>query len=211
MSIISSQDGVVLLTDQDRFSEKYSDLIGNCVMMCHDPISLVFCCKSVRLLRLNTGLSGCTGSIKKRRYKNLELQMMLPIVERIKHFLAEHKAIKFAYLFGSYARGDMGPLSDIDLAVYLDNRFDLFTCRLRLIEKLDGDLKGKPFDLVILNNAPLVFRYEVIREGIVLKEDKPKRVQFEVHVLRDYLDTEHLRLLHRASLKKSFLRDHHCG
>lgn len=40
---------------------------------------------------------------------------------RIATYFAANNAIKFAYLFGSCARGQSGPLSDIDLAIYLDN------------------------------------------------------------------------------------------
>lgn len=44
--------------------------------------------------------------------------------------------VKFAYIFGSRARGDAGPLSDVDVAVFLDGRVEPFDCRLRLMEKL---------------------------------------------------------------------------
>jgi hypothetical protein len=57
----------------------------------------------------------------------------------------------------------------------------------------------------------LVLQYEVIREGKVLKEDKPKRVQFETYALREYLDTDQLRSIHISSLKRSFSKEHRLG
>jgi predicted nucleotidyltransferase len=62
-----------------------------------------------------------------------------------------------------------GPLSDIDLAIYVDNQLDLFSIRLRLLDELSRLLKDHPFDLIILNTAPLMLQYESIRQGIVLK------------------------------------------
>ena len=36
----------------------------------------------------------------------------------ISSLLAQNSHVKFAYLFGSCARGDVGPLSDIDIASF---------------------------------------------------------------------------------------------
>ena len=56
--------------------------------------------------------------------------------------------IRHAALFGSIARGDAEPDSDIDLAVELDPaaRIDLFT--LSALERRLADLLGRPVDLV---------------------------------------------------------------
>jgi hypothetical protein len=129
----------------------------------------------------------------------------------ITQYLKNNGAIKFAYLFGSCARDAAGPLSDIDLAVYLDKRFDHFSARLQFMEELDRLLKGHPLDLVILNNAPLILQYEVIRESIIMKENKKRRIPFETGVLREYLDTEPLRAVHRQKLKESFSKEHKLG
>jgi uncharacterized protein len=134
-----------------------------------------------------------------------------PLPDIIKHSLENNRAVKFAYLFGSHARGNTGPVSDIDLAVYLDNRFDFFSFRLHFLEELSRQLKGQSCDLVVLNSTSLVLQYEVLRDGKVLKEDKLKRVQFETRVLRDYLDTEPIRSAHLSSLKRSFLKEHCLG
>jgi predicted nucleotidyltransferase len=101
--------------------------------------------------------------------------------------------VKFAYLFGSMASGKAGPLSDLDLAIYLDRRLDSFKYRLQLMERLARLLKSEKFDLVVLNSAPVVLKYEVVKNGIILKDDRPKRVMFETAVLQEYLDTAYLR------------------
>jgi uncharacterized protein len=127
-------------------------------------------------------------------------------VEAVRSFLAEERKVKFAYLFGSLARGDSGPLSDIDLAVYLDGRLDFFTWRLKLMEALAKVLKTEKFDLVVLNNSPIVLTHEVIKDGIVLKDDRPRRVIFESRALRDYLDTAYLREVQRGYLREQIKR-----
>jgi hypothetical protein len=99
----------------------------------------------------------------------------------------------FAYLFGSHARSAAGVLSDIDVAVYLDKGEDVFRCRLRLTETIMKAIKSEDVDVVVLNNATPLLRYEAVKNGIVIKEDVEKRHQFEVETLRDYLDTAHLR------------------
>jgi len=129
----------------------------------------------------------------------------------IRQYLQNNESIKFAYLFGSYANSMEGPLSDIDLAVYVDKRLDFFSIRLRLLDELSRLLKDHPFDLIILNTAPLTLQYEIIRQGIVLKENKNRRVPFETAVLRRYLDTEPIRLLHMQKLKQSFAKERERG
>jgi uncharacterized protein len=133
------------------------------------------------------------------------------LLDVIKHFFTNSRAVKFAYLFGSHSRGNAGPLSDVDLAIYLDNRMNLFSARLALLEDLGRQLKGQSCDLVVLNDAPLVLRYEIIRDGKVLKENKSRRIEFETRVLREYLDTEAIRSVHLSALKRSFQKEHHLG
>ena len=129
-------------------------------------------------------------------------------IDTIRHCLLETMAVKFAYLFGSQARQNTGPLSDVDIAVYIDKRHSPFSFRLLFQEKIDRLLKGKQScDLVILNNAALTLQYEIIKDGKILKENKPKRIQFETDVLRKYLDMDQMRSVYMSALKRSFLKE----
>ena len=121
---------------------------------------------------------------------------------KISSLLAQNSDVKFAYLFGSCARGDVGPLSDVDIAVFLDGRVSPFDFRLRLAAELAQALGSEHFDLVTLNDAPLLLKYEVVRGGRVIKEDKNKRVAFETRTLSEYLDTACLRRTQRTYLKE---------
>lgn len=86
---------------------------------------------------------------------------LTPIIE----FLEKQKCVKFAYLFGSHASGQAGPLSDVDVAVYLDRRVKPWAYRLKLMEKLSKLLKRDDLDLVVLNQAPPLLGYEIIKFG----------------------------------------------
>lgn len=129
----------------------------------------------------------------------------------LQRFLASDRKIKFAYLFGSFARDDTGPLSDVDVAVYLDEKVDLFRYKLKLIEALAAVLKSDNFDLIILNDATAVLKYEVIRNGMILKDDRARRVIFEKEVLYDYLDTAYLRHIQRFYVKRKLSKGEYFG
>ena len=124
-------------------------------------------------------------------------------LQKLKDFLAAQAPIRFAYLFGSYAMGRANAMSDVDVAVYLDDSQDFFTMRLKLMEQIHRHV-GDHIDLVVLNDSSVVLQYEVIRHDKVLKDNKQLRVEFETTVLREYLDSEPLREVHREELKKSF-------
>lgn len=72
------------------------------------------------------------------------------------------------YLFGSRARGEAGPRSDYDLAVWADPPLDLATVA-RLREELEQVNILQHVDLVELSWAPGL-RETVEREGVVLGE-----------------------------------------
>jgi len=88
----------------------------------------------------------------------------------------------------------------------LDGRLNCFTTRLHLMEALAKKLASERFDLVVLNQAPVVLQFEVIKHGIVLKEDKSRRITFETQVLRAYLDYGYLRQVQHEALKQGLRR-----
>jgi hypothetical protein len=116
-------------------------------------------------------------------------------VNEIRAFLQEQKHVKVAYLFGSRAKGRVGPLSDFDIAILLDrhlNKQESFNYRLSLLNDLSSILKTRKLDVVIMNNAPLLLNYNIIKKGKVLYcRDELARVRFETYVLSRYLDRKY--------------------
>ena len=126
-------------------------------------------------------------------------------MQDLKRLLQAENAVRFAYLFGSRARGAAAPHSDFDVAVFVAEGTDAFAFRAQLLERINRALRTDRVDLIVLNEAPTVLRHRVIRDGVILKDDRTARVGFEARALRDYLDTAHLRKVYARGLKRRFL------
>ena len=111
---------------------------------------------------------------------------------RVVEFLNKQKRVELAYLFGSVAEGKEGKLSDVDLAVFLDeslSKLERFNLQLKLISELTGILKTDRIDLVIMNDALLTLNYEIIKANHpLLVRDEGQKIDFEHRILSCYLD-----------------------
>jgi predicted nucleotidyltransferase len=97
-----------------------------------------------------------------------------------------------AYLFGSHVSGRAGPASDRDIAVLLDpklTRQERGHWRLKFIGQMIDAYRSDAIDLVVLNDAPLLLRFEVIRvRHILYNRDDEARVAFEVRTMQEWFD-----------------------
>jgi predicted nucleotidyltransferase len=99
-----------------------------------------------------------------------------------------------AYLYGSHARSTEGPLSDIDVAVLLDDGADFDQRQLALIASLGQAIGSSAIDVLILNRAPVAVGYRVLRDGVlVLSRDDRARIDHWVRTVDRYLDMEPFR------------------
>lgn len=103
-----------------------------------------------------------------------------------------------AYLFGSQAAGTAGPLSDVDIAVWVrpealreDSELEL---RLRLASAAAEVLGTEEVQVAILNYAPPLLKHRALAGGVLLVDRDPGlRIRLTVGALLDYLDTRPLR------------------
>lgn len=111
-----------------------------------------------------------------------------------------------AMLIGSQARGNPGPLSDVDVAVWHDPGLDppsAFRLQLELAAAAGHALGTGEVDLVMLNRAPPLLRHRAIRDARLLVERDPvARVRLDARALLDYLDTKPLRAEMSRGLRK---------
>ena len=122
--------------------------------------------------------------------------------------LRSRPEVLLAYLFGSAAQGRTHSLSDVDIAVLVDEvQFRELDGRTpwgyqaSLSAELAGILQRDDVDLVLLHGAPPLLKHQVVRFGRVLfSRDEEIRVDFEVRVHQEYLDTKHLREIQQAYL-----------
>jgi uncharacterized protein len=116
-----------------------------------------------------------------------------------------------AMLIGSQARGEAGPLSDVDIAVWHEPEMDRkqsWDLQLALIGAAQDALKTNEVDLVMLNQAPPLLQHRAIRDAVRLVErDRDQRVRFETRALLNYFDTQPLRDELRRGLKHRIQED----
>jgi len=117
--------------------------------------------------------------------------------------------ITLAYLFGSQAKGKAASGSDFDLAV-LFKKPPSDPLALKEVTSFSveiGELFPAKLDIVSLNDAPLLLKYEVVAHGKpVYSENEKKRIAFEVLVIKKYIDEEPVRKLYDRALYKRILK-----
>jgi len=127
------------------------------------------------------------------------------ISDRIKcagQYLEKRKEVIFAYLFGGLAKGDAKPLSDVDIAVYLDEGVDCIQAKLDILEGLVDILNTDQIDLIVLNKSSLPLSMNVIKHSRLLVDKQPfvRHAHYSL-VMRKYLDYSRLE---SAILKRRF-------
>jgi len=115
---------------------------------------------------------------------------------RLTQFARNRTEIVLAYLHGSFLEG---AFRDIDIAVFLTEivRSEALHYELDMENELDR-LISLPFDVRVLNHAPLSFRFNVVKTGILLlSRDEGIRSDFESLTIVEYHDFDFLRRIYR--------------
>ena len=111
---------------------------------------------------------------------------------RIVHALEQRDEVLEAYLFGSHAAGNPQRHSDIDVAVYVDERGSPragYGYAAELTTHLMRALGTNEIDLVILNRTPPVLYHRVLRDGHrILSRDLRATTTREGYALSRYCD-----------------------
>lgn len=115
--------------------------------------------------------------------------------------------IRMVVLFGSHAPGGLPPRpeSDIDLAVALHRSAD----RPRYGELFDALAEAFPEgtpDPVLLSDADPLFRWEIMRRGVLLHGDIDEFLELRAFAYRDFVDSRDLRELERVLFEKKMAR-----
>ena len=93
------------------------------------------------------------------------------LLARLASALEGREEILEAYLFGSHARGQAQPHSDIDVAVYIgEGRADdgAWGYQAQLTTDLMVALGTNDVDVVVLNRASILLYHRVLRDGVRL-------------------------------------------
>jgi predicted nucleotidyltransferase len=108
--------------------------------------------------------------------------------EQLAAVLAAGPPLRFAMLFGSTAAGTARPDSDIDIAIFPEDPELSLTDELSLQTAL-ARVSHRNVDLVRLDRAPTLVRWQVVRYGRVLVENTPfAAARFTAASIAEYLD-----------------------
>jgi len=132
--------------------------------------------------------------------------MALSKVEKreLREIFKSYDKLKVAYLFGSYAINEENKASDIDIGILLDKDFEAMI-------KVDilTDLAEQGYcnvDLVILNQADPITKYEIVKHNQIIykRKDFAANSYFSL-CIRKYLDLKPLFRVQEKYLKERIL------
>jgi predicted nucleotidyltransferase len=120
--------------------------------------------------------------------------------------ISKDKEIVALFTFGSLARGDLKPLSDLDFGILviptLDRR-QRFDKHLELIGAFNEHFETDEIDLVLMNDAPMRYSYNIIKSGeLLFCSDSDILRDFIEKSIKLYLDFKYF----RDEFDKEFLK-----
>lgn len=125
--------------------------------------------------------------------------------EILADYFKKQRDVRLAYIFGSVARGRASKISDIDIGVLLAptlSESERFKLQLRIITDLMAMLKTKKVDVVVMNEAPLILNYEIIKANrAIFVRSESQKIDFEQRITCAYLD----RMYYERRFTKEFL------
>lgn len=113
------------------------------------------------------------------------------MLEELKKFFQKQKSVIACYIFGSTLRPSKFK-GDLDIAILVKEenlKNGITSVHNKIWLELSSFLKRKDIDLVILNVAPLLLKYEVVKNGkLIFERDIESRINFEVKTQLYYFD-----------------------
>lgn len=133
------------------------------------------------------------------------------IAREVAGVLEPHPPVFLGYVFGSVARGEARPDSDLDVGIVFAQRGDTARDHLALLGELAARLEGvggcRHVDLVVLESQGPIFCQRVVSEGVLVYERDPeRRVDFESETIVRALDFRPTYELAARGQVKSFRR-----
>lgn len=121
------------------------------------------------------------------------------------HKIGREHALHFIILHGSYAKGIPRRGSDLDIAYVGGKRHDLdaYLKIFTALENVFGNTPQRELDVKELCHADPLFRYHVVRDGVLLFGHSTAYADFKAYAYRDYMDSVDLRKLQDILLEKS--------
>ncbi len=129
-------------------------------------------------------------------YKMSELKQCL------RGYFKKRPEIEVAYVFGSVSQQRTNALSDIDIAVLLNEKKIStkaypYGYKADLLADLMKILKTNKIDVVVLNETPPLLRHRILYFGKLLySSNERKRIDFQTETIDKYNDYKQLTAVH---------------
>lgn len=108
-------------------------------------------------------------------------------LENIKMICPKYQ-IKLMILFGSYNTEKYNSNSDIDIAIQIESKENIYNIKKNIIQELSLILK-REIDLVILNYADPLLKFQVANNGrLVFEKIEGIYNTFKVNAIKEYYD-----------------------
>ncbi|MHA2362560.1 MAG: type VII toxin-antitoxin system MntA family adenylyltransferase antitoxin [Candidatus Hodarchaeales archaeon] len=96
--------------------------------------------------------------------------------------LFKEKKVKFSIVFGSLSRGEGHKHSDIDIAIYTGlPKAEHLKYQMTFISELQ-EILNKSVDVVVLDEVSIILAHKIIKDGILLYEDKTHEGEYKKFV-----------------------------
>jgi predicted nucleotidyltransferase len=117
----------------------------------------------------------------------------LTLAARMRPILERHPQIAAAWVFGSAARGELRPDSDVDVGLLLVDpartAADEYLLLGELTARLEAVTAPHPVDVVLLEAQGPVFAHEALVDGVlVFERDRERRIDFEATTVTRAID-----------------------
>jgi hypothetical protein len=111
------------------------------------------------------------------------------VFDAVSKLLADDPRFAYALVFGSAARAQHGPHSDLDIALGLAAGTTLGALEMGALAVRLEEAAGRSVDLVLLDEAPPALAYRVFRDGqVVAVRDPSALAARKARAILEYLD-----------------------
>ena len=145
----------------------------------------------------------------KGRYRNLDRAGREKVLKVLREALEKEQGLCAAYVHGSFVEGGLfRDIIDVALYYHPTPEFNLLDRELDMEVALEETLIEAGLrmlvDVRIINQAPLSFRYRVIKDGeLLLARDDDRCVDFEVLTLSQYFEFAPFRTAYLKEILRS--------
>ncbi len=135
-------------------------------------------------------------------------QEIKALISKLEPAFYQKYGVALVYLFGSINSERFAPESDVDVAVLFEEKVAPLE-RFRHTALMQSALRKRvqrKVDVTILNFAPPLLRYEVVKGGSVCYFSNPELIfHFQSRTYRDYEDYCHFQSVHIAARQRRIL------